>query len=311
MKKLTALAALCLTLAIHVNAQEQDTTSKFDGLKDTSALMEITPYAGVLTAAKFNADSGSLYKWASVRAGGILKITNKKRTLAINAWGIFHNENVGNPYTLSATYLTWNISKKWKLSGGHLPSATAEFRPNPATGDGQFETFTEALLPGVRTGGKINYVSGITEVSVSGTVNSANNNNPMLAGKIKFGDVSVGGSVEENNWSATAKFDTKHFTTIAVGTKVPKAGEALPKDYIFSNFFVIKTNRFDIYSDMGFNLNSGDRPRGEWGIIKNFKSKDFGKTPFAFSGLVAIGWQNEVVMEEKINTINLYLFMHL
>lgn len=292
MKKVLAIAVLCLSLIL--TAKGQDTITKFDNVAKHDSLFVINrTYAGILTSAKFSVDSFRVSKWASARAGAWVTFNNKKKNLSLDAWGIIHGETTGDNYSLSAYWMNWKINPNVKFSIGELPTPTGEFRPHPVSGDGHFETVTEALLPGVATGAKVSYTIDNAEARIGGFINSKTQK-PFVAAKLKVENAGMGAWYEnEDRGGLTVNLDYKHFYTIGVIA-----------NKTFGNFLVIKTKYCDFYSDVVYDANRKTLPRGEWGIIKNFKSEDFGMASMKFSGLVAIGYQSET------KTINTVLFLH-
>ena len=285
MKKIKiVLVVLCTVFAMLASAQDS-----------TFAVKKL--YVGLLPATSFSVDSFHVSKWASARVGawGMLNLSKK---FDVQSWVAYQVETSGTEYALTAFWADYKPDSSWKISFGNLPTPIAEFRPHPVSGDGQFETWTEALLPGVSTGAKVAFTHDKFETKLGASF--TNKGKFLASGKLTVGQIGVGGFVGEGDvYGGTIVWDAKHFYTIAVIT-----------DKNIGNFLSIRLgNDWCLYSDAGIerpesvagethSYNCKKLVRGEWGIIKNFSVKDW-------SGLLALGYAYEA------RTINAYLFVHI
>ncbi len=271
MKKIKMLVVL-IAVSIIANAQND-------------SLVKIkTLYAGALMGSKCDADTFKVSKWASLRVGGWVT-ADLSQKFDIQSWGILHQEVGASPYALATLWADYKPRENFKISFGNLPTPVAELRPHPVSGDGQFETWTEALLPGVATGIKFGYVTGKFEAKAGGFVR--NDGEKLFSVKVAQGPIALAGYVGDRKMKgAGLTVDNKYFYTVVSVT-----------EQNVGNFVSIKTKYFNIFSDTGID-NDRKLVRGEWGILYNFS---VGK----WSGLIAMSYQYET------GTINNYLYIHL
>lgn len=224
-------------------------------------------------------------KFANLHAGASVSLPFGKK-IEVESWAAIHTETADVPYVLSAFWMNWKPTASWKISFGNHATPVSEFRPHPVSSDGQFETWTEALLPGTATGIKAAYIKNNFHTKLGAFYR--NGDVAEISGKVVYGKIGFGVYGRDNGaYGGALTCDFTHvYSILSVSDK--NAG----------NFTSIKTKYFNLYSDAGIDRVSRKLVRGEWGIIKNFSLKKY-------SGLVALGFQNES------HTINTYLFIHL
>jgi hypothetical protein len=245
-------------------------------------------YAGMLAGGQFSVDSNYNHSFVSVRFG-TMATWQPAKWFAVKSWGIYHLEK-GDSYTLQQFWFAFTPHKKLTIQTGYMATLATEQRPHPATGDGQFETFSEAQIPG-----------GAYNIKITATPSD----------KISFGACVA---YRKTAFEYQAMFNYRWIKLSGWYDCNKKFGSALTLDFsrvynvtswrqdqVLANFICIKLGKnkdYCIYSDNGFDFPSNKLIRSETGFLKTFDSK-------WIKGLFGLGWRNET------RTINGYLFVHL
>lgn len=108
----------------------------------------------MLASINFTDTQLSTENWSNLRVGGF---ANWQIAPWLEAKSfITYDRNDGDEMTINSFSLRLKKKKAW-LEFGKMATPSTEIRPLPPTGNGQFETWTEATLPGGVPGVKIGY----------------------------------------------------------------------------------------------------------------------------------------------------------
>lgn len=299
MRKIIALFAAILMIAI---CQPTMAQKAFVINNDSSLTLKV--YAGLLNWVEFSTEKISAVSKFDVRFGAAanwqINPLLSLHTSAVYGWSKDSDELVTNNFFLKIK----SRNQKWLLEAGRMTTAATEVRPAPGTGDGQFETWTQSRLPNSALGAKIGR-------------------------EFKFGTIKFGVAERDQRPEFSAHFATKinnhqfnlvgmlggeDYQNFSLGL-VHKIGglyqifvykEEGPKDILqpepdqivgYFGAYGFGNSGYQLYLDAGYNLDTEEMPRLEFGGIKNFSG--------LVNGLIALGYNH------KTNTINAYLFVHL
>lgn len=183
------------------------------------------------------------------------------------------------------------------LEFGKMGTPTTEINPVAPTAAGQFQTWTEAQIPGIAPGIKTIFSFNKTSEICLGL--------SSREGQIEYGLRFKWKKI--NLFSSYTEYDEK--TSLGFSCKMPqlysvtvfKNSNAGIKEQIIahtSTVTILPKPKIDLYIDAGYSFKSDDTPRFELGAIKNFESK-------IFKGLIALGYCHE------IKAVKAYLFIHI
>jgi hypothetical protein len=287
MKKLLFFVALVVVTTI-TTAQITDIYPFKKGNITDSTLVINNLYAGTLSGTCFSVDSLSASMFVNIRFGAMMTYSPVK-WFSVKTWAMYHADAGEKSWNLQQYWIKLMPVKKLSLEIGSMATLVTEQRPLPITGNGHFETWTEAQIPGMALNTKLKY-QFTKNFQLAGGV-AVRNKIPEYSGRITFGGVKVSG------WYSN---DTIYGTALTLNTSRVYDVFVFKQDVIanFLSFQVSKKFDLFLYSDTGYNLDQEKLVRGEWGILKCFGSK------YA-SGLIGLGYQNET------KTVNGYLFLHL
>lgn len=253
-------------------------------------------YAGMLSGSMFSTDSLSVDKIVDLRFGMCAewKIVN---TLSVKGMAMFSTDLSSDSWGLQQVEIDWMPNKKHLFQIGNMGTISTEQRPGPVTGNGQFETWTEAQIPGQALGMK--YTFKPNNNWLIGTGVALRDNKPEYHGKIEVKAFTLSGyyriSEDNGGLAFTYKCDRIYNTFVWKNTEV------------FANIFSFKLvpkSNINFYADLGYDLKKKDLVRCETGFLKKFSSK-YAK------GLWGVGYkyQPKALIPEK--SVNVYLFIHL
>lgn len=291
MKKLIiaiVIACACGT----TNAQIQNVV-----LSKDSTLVAENIYAGILSWPAFNTENfDAEEKNVSIHLAAQVS-WEPKEWFELEGMGAYQFGTV-KPFGLAdfemkITPIHWAFIKV-----GDMATPTTEERPLPATAGGHFETWTTARLPegapcaiiGVNTDD-----GGISEVGIASREGKAEYH---LRETFNFTGFTCSFAcyyaVHDKSSGAAFTLNSKTiYNTLVVNTDVVAN---ITNVNLFRN--VDGTRKITLYSDMGYDRNTKELVRGEWGVLRNFSST-YAK------GLIGIGYQYET------RTINGYMFIHI
>ncbi len=144
--KIAALMSAIIILgSLTTNAQLENVLASPDS---TVVLDKV--YAGILGATNYDCGNDTTTVYVGFRAGVAAHWDiGKKLTVKTFAAGEYDFVSATS-FGLHAIWLQYRPGKKWAIETGKGPTLAAQqHRPHPASAGGQFETWTQAQLPGV------------------------------------------------------------------------------------------------------------------------------------------------------------------
>lgn len=255
-----------------------------------SKTVTVNPYVGILSWSAFSVDSLHASHEAGIRFGAIA-VWRPTNWFAVKGTAVYNLATGNNSWSMNQMSAIFNPVKSVTITVGNMATLVTEQRPSPATADGQFETFTEAQIPGMALCAKA--VWDVTEnVSFGGAV-ASRNDKPEYQAMFRWKDIKLSGLYSE--------WDKKVGGALTV--KVWKITEVFVyrQDKVVSNLFMLNLGpdkNWCLYSDTGYDLQQDKLVRGEWGALYNFSSK-------YVKGLIGPGYCHDD------RSIHVYLFVHL
>lgn len=247
-------------------------------------------YAGSLSGTMFHTDSLYATGFTGVRLGTMATYKPAK-WVSFSSWAMVQVDGGSQPWSLQQFYMTVNPTQKLSIVVGSMASIPTEQRPHPVSSSGQFETWSEASIPGGGLGIKAKY-QFTSDFQLAGGV-VIRKGLPEYSGRIIYKKVQL------SAWHSVCDTTTGVAATVdfsgVYSTFVYKA------DQTIANVLVVKISKkhdLSFYSDMGYDFQKKELVRGEIGVMKGFDSK-------WVDGLFGLGYQHES------KAFAGYLFVHL
>jgi len=257
---------------------------------DSIRNITITGYAGVLMSPKLSVKTAKPSAMITVRLGGTVE-WEPKPWLLLYGLGAGEIDQTGSVSPFGVMFIKLKPHKKVAISLGRIASPMTELRPIPTTGRGQFETWTQAQIPGAGFGGKIAY-SPTSKISlVTGGVWRGSTATIEAGISVPYTKIAGYYQLDNHNFGAALTFGYKIFTTALMYNHRKNAGA-------MQTLEIPKAKGFSLYSDIGFNTNNGSMLRGEWGCYIPVKVK-------FINGLFGLGY------DHIAKTVNSYVFVYL
>lgn len=274
MKKLTVIIGLVLSTIFCVNAQV-----KIEGNDWT-----LSPYAGVLSGTAFSVDSLHAGGFTNVRIGAMGNYSPTK-WLGFTTRALYQSDGNGSFHGA-----TFNVDLKpvesLHFRVGSQASLSCLQRPDPISGAGQFETWTESQIPGPALGADLRWSFENGDIGAG----VYNRDGLEYQGRVSYKNITVSGSYNESgHWSTQASWASDAVYTALV-----------VQDTVVANILVVNIGSFSIYNDIGYYHKSETLPRWECGLLYNFAHEKY-----PASGLFGLGYAHES------KAVMGYLFLHL
>lgn len=222
-------------------------------------------YAGILAYPAISIKTGKVKAFATARLGGTVNYSPKPFISLFGLGAIEINEAaVVDPFFLLGVKLVPH--KKVVIALGKIATPMTELRPLPTTGAGQFETWTEARIPGSGFGGKITYNASERFSVVAGSFWRSTDASVELGIKIPHTQFAGYYMVTAKTFGMAMTFNYKLFTAVI-------AYNHRKVVTMFDCIEIPKTHGLVITSDVGFDPTSGKLLRGEWGAFKTIETK--------------------------------------
>ncbi|MFZ2151180.1 MAG: hypothetical protein WAZ75_03290 [Candidatus Absconditicoccaceae bacterium] len=257
--------------------------------KDSSVVIDRI-YAGSLSGTMLHTDSLYADGFTGVRFGAMA--TYKPASwISFSSWAMVQVDGGSTPWSLQQFYMTVQPSKKFTVQIGSMASIPTEQRPHPVSGNGQFETWSEASIPGGGLGVKVKYQFTSSFQLAGGVV--VRKGLPEYSGRITYKKVQL------SAWHSVC--DTTTGAALTVDFSRVYSTFVFKQDQTIADVLVIKISKkhdLSFYSDMGYSFVKKELVRGEVGVLKGFDSK-------WVDGLIGLGYQHES------KSVAAYLFVHL
>lgn len=264
-------------------------------LNNDSSIIVNELYAGVLSGSMFSLDSLHANQFVDLRVGmrAEWKINNN---LSLQGTAMLSTDLDANNSGLHQIHLDWKPSEKHLFQVGNMPTLSTEQRPDPLSGNGQFESFTEAQIVGQALGAKYTFNLNKDVLFGAGIAYRGKHAEYHIKTGFKAFTMSAYYAVHDESSGLAFTYDgDRIFNTFVFKT-----------NDVISNVFVYKlapSIKLDVFADVGYdldeNLSDTDRlVRCEIGALKTFES-DY------INGFFGISYQYET------NSVNGLLFVHL
>ena len=235
-------------------------------------------YAGIYSNTGFSLDSLKTSCYNSVRFGAMATYQPMK-WLSFKYWAMSQVETGSSPWSLQQAWLKFNLSSKLSLETGNMATLETEQRPHPVTGDGQFETSSEASIPGMALNAKLKYQINKDLQLAAGI--AERKDKPEYSGRIIYKTFQLSGWYSECSQKLGSAFTADVWRI--------HSNFVYKQDQLFANNSTIilsKKEEISFYNDIIYDLQTKKLSRCEIGAFKSFNSK-FCK------GLVGLGYVND------------------
>ncbi len=221
-------------------------------------------YVGAIQATNFSIDSLYVENWTGFRVGANAAYTIN-RIFSLNTFFSTDQNSDGYSGTINSFVFETRLGKKFLWVNGFGPQVSAWFhRPPPVSFAGHFEPWTKAQLPGGALSSR--FEIGVTN-KVVGSVARKNNQGEFHLGfnhKQKF-LTSVWVNQNQDSWGGAITLNLEKISTTAFLNQTHLgyfAWITLPQDW-------------GTYLDVGFDYRQKEIPRGEFGVLKSYKIKNY------------------------------------
>lgn len=241
-------------------------------------------YTGLLSGVKYLVDSQKVAKFITYRVGAHAKWQINSK-LKLNSFAVLEL-GTSKAIGLYNFALIYSPTKWLSITGGHTPPPLPLImRPYPLSANSQFETWTQARIPGATP--SVYFTIGNKKLKGYGGV-SLRDNKTEFETELTYGAVTIGSYVRDTSWGIAGQVSTKKYFQVTV----------FDNSWILANTSIVNIRDYSLYCDVGYNFKLQKLPRFEIRFSKNFYSK-------YVQGLFGLGYQGET------NSINAYLFFHL
>lgn len=255
MKKIIVVLVLVSMFVMAVQAQVSNIPTG-----DSSVVINYA-YAGLLTQTNFTYDSLSNACSLSLTTG--FQATYKPaQWLSVNTLNGMKFDEKGNTETFARFWAKTQYSD-YSLEFGLVGALSTESRPIFSTAAGQFESWTEATIPGGGLGVKAKY--SLDNTSYFGLGVEQRNNLPEYHARYssKQFKLSVYYPEFSKKFGMMASFETEGFYDLAAFNNQQTVGN-------FMSVKISKQEDIDMYFDIGHSFVTEKLAKLELGVLKNF-----------------------------------------
>lgn len=240
------------------------TKQPVDSTRDAQTFFLDKAYVGSLSNMNFPVEklqSGDAS--TSVRTG-VAATYAPTKNIQLNSWAIL-DHNKTDAFSLEMFQAKAQLTDNLSLSVGKLGRASANLRPHPVTGRGHFETWSEAQIPGLGKGVRVDANVGTTQLSGSVTVNQTDQ--LEYGGRITLptGQEKLhmtGWYTDAENFGAATSGAYHDLSTVAVYKR------AQDQDIVANKLLWIPNQgQVIFYNDAGYDLDAGKFVRAEAGVL--------------------------------------------
>lgn len=247
-------------------AMSMTSFAQIENIKMTSdsSLVIDKVYVGALGMTSFATDSLHVSNYANLRVGAIAH-WNMTSWLTLNTYYMYQAETE-NSLVLNQFSFKIAPCKKWDIQFGQMASISTQQRPHPVSAGGQFETWTEAQIPGGGLGIKSTYAPNKNLSFGVGVV--ARQQQAEYHANFSYKKLTLSGyyGIAQQKGGMTLTYTGSNASTTLVWKQ----------DKVIANMFGCNlSTKYNIlmYSDIGYDLETKKLVHGEWGIYKIFTSK--------------------------------------
>lgn len=267
MKRSLTIIISVLTILCNVSAFGQIENIKMTS--DSSLVIEKL-YLGGVGNTVFSTDSMHVGNYGHIRLGVAVRWDIAK-WLSLNSYYMYQIETESS-WGLNQFSLKIAPCKKWNIQFGQMATISTQQRPHPVSGGGQFETWTEAQIPGGALGVKTTYAPN--ENLSFGAGVAVRNKQPEYHANISYKKLTLSGYYGIADQKAGMAFSysgTRVWTTVV-----------WKQDKVIADRFgckLSKKHNICLYSDFGYDFEQQKIARGEAGIYKIFIGKHWSVLP--------------------------------
>jgi hypothetical protein len=242
-------------------------------------------YVGMLSGTAFNTKTLKTTSFVTARFGAMASWHMTKH-VSVRSFGMLETD-LTRPWGIQQFYVHVAPTKHWSLTFGQMATPSTEQRPHPVSSGGQFETSTQAKIPGGAPGIKIKYTGAITVGAGLAVRNGSAEYHAMCA---------KGAHTFSGYYRTSDK--QKGFAYTYDGTKLYSVIVYIPRALLGTTTVLRFKNDVAVFADVGYGLDQSKLTRMEGGCIKRFKSK-------WVKGLFSLTY------DYKTTCVNGYVFIHL
>ncbi len=253
-------------------------------LSSDSAFTVDRLYAGMLSSTAFQVQKMETLQSVDIRVGALIS-WKPSRYFSIHSFG-----------TLSTTFNQTSgiqqfyikvASGKWALFAGQMATVSTEMRAHPVSAGGQFETWTQAKIPGGAPGVKLKYQGKVT-VGVG------------IASRYREPEYHVSFSKGKHTVSGYYRVSDAQsgFAYMYEGTTLYTILVFMPKSLLATTAVLNLKKEYSLFADIGYGMSGETLPRMELGVFKSFSSR-------WIKGLISVSY------DAKAKSLNGYFFVHL
>lgn len=259
-----------IALCYGVNAQDSAITTKL--------------YAGILARSEYR--NGNATVSANLHVGGLATWSISKKISYTGFAAVQLAKNGG--FSVNVHFVEYRPNTKWAFVAGLMATLATEQRPHPVSEGGQFETWTQALIPGAALGVKAK--RSFSENRVLGVGIATRNHIPEYHTSLTFNKVTIAGFYSTAVHGGAVTYKAKKVYAIGVY-----------KNAVLGNttvLTIVPKLQIKSFWDIGYDHQEGSLKRLEFGIMKSFTVKQVG-------GLFSIAY------DQQIRSVTGYLFLYL
>lgn len=253
---------IVLLLLIFISVYGYSQITHTDSVRHVS----ISGYAGVLAYPAINVQDKKISAHVTTRLGAVVNWFPKSYISLFGLAAIEIDETAHvDPFVLVGLKLSPH--KKVLITVGKIATPMTELRPLPTTSAGQFESWTQSKILGSAYGGKVAYSPNKKfTLTTGGFWRGGNEASVEMGIKIPYTQIAGYYLVDKKTFGTAVKVDYKWLTLVINYNHKQNAG-------LFNCIEFPKTHGLSLSSDIGFDTNTGNMIRGEWGLYEPVKSK--------------------------------------
>ena len=241
-------------------------------------------YVGMLSSTAFQVQKMETLQSVDIRVGALISWKPSKY-FSIHSFGTL-STNFNQTSGIQQFYIK-AASGKWSFFAGQMATISTEMRAHPVSAGGQFETWTQAKVPGGAPGVKLKYQGKVTiGVGIASRYGESEYHVSFSKGKHTIsGYYRVSGT-------------QSGFAYMYGGTTLYSILVFMPKSLLATTTVLNLKKEYSLFADIGYGMPGGSLPRMEVGVFKSFSAK-------WTKGLISVSY------DAKTKAVNGYFFVHL
>ncbi len=232
-------------------------------------------YAGMLANTSYLLDKDTTTVSTAFRVGVAAHWDIGKKLTIKSFTAGEHDFIAGSSFGLHALWMQYRPTAHWAIEAGRGPTVAAQqHRPHPVSQSGQFETWTEAQLPGIAYTVNLKYIPNANSLIAGGFSLRDNMPEYQITGTVKR--ISLTGYYQSvsNTACAAITYNGKRFYNTSF-VKSDGIGT-------FSSLAINHDQTLYLFTDFGYNTKTNSIVRWGTGIFSSYKM-GYMKAVFALS----------------------------